>query len=77
MEVKVGDNGAGMSETIKDRIFEPFFTTKDVGKGSGQGLAIAWSVIVDKHSGSMEVESKEGVGTTFTICLPKSQAVAV
>jgi signal transduction histidine kinase len=70
VEVRVRDNGTGMSEAIQKRIFEPFFTTKEVGKGSGQGLAITWSVIVDKHQGTIEVESAEGNGTTFIVRLP-------
>jgi len=70
VEIRVQDSGAGMPEAVQKRIFEPFFTTKEVGKGSGQGLAIAWSVIVDKHQGGIEVASEEGQGTTFSIRLP-------
>ena len=51
-------------------MFDPFFTTKEVGKGTGQGLAIAHSVVVDKHGGTIEVESEVGRGTTFRIRLP-------
>ncbi|MBA1445984.1 MAG: ATP-binding protein [Chromatiales bacterium] len=72
-EITISDTGKGVSEAIQKRIFDPFFTTKEVGKGSGQGLAIAWSVIVDKHDGTIEVESEEGKGTTFTIRLPIMQ----
>ena len=53
-----------------DRVFDPFFTTKEVGKGTGQGLAIARSVIVTKHGGTLTFESEVGKGTTFTIRLP-------
>ncbi|HEY0253096.1 MAG TPA: ATP-binding protein, partial [Kofleriaceae bacterium] len=60
---------------IRHRIFEPFFTTKDVGKGTGQGLAIAHSVIVDKHHGKLSFESEVGIGTTFIISLPVEQSV--
>jgi two-component system, NtrC family, sensor kinase len=67
--ITIKDNGSGIPEEIKDRIFDPFFTTKDVGKGTGQGLSIAYDVIVNKHSGKLDVESKVGKGTTFTICL--------
>jgi PAS domain S-box-containing protein len=70
VEIRVQDTGTGISEAVQKRIFEPFFTTKEVGKGSGQGLAIAWSAIVDKHHGSIEVESAEGQGTCFIIRLP-------
>ena len=55
---------------MRNRVFEHFFTTKDVGKGTGQGLSIAYSVIVEKHSGSLEVDSHPGDGSRFTITLP-------
>lgn len=70
IEIVVSDTGSGIPKEIKERIFDPFFTTKEVGKGSGQGLSIAWSTIVDKHGGTIEVESEEGKGTTFTLRLP-------
>ena len=70
LEVKVRDNGTGMPAEILDKIYEPFFTTKPVGMGTGQGLAIARSAIVDKHAGTIDVRSQLGVGTTFTIGLP-------
>jgi signal transduction histidine kinase len=68
--IEISDTGAGIPESIHDRILEPFFTTKDVGKGSGQGLAIAQSIIVDRHEGSLRFESSPGRGTTFFIELP-------
>jgi signal transduction histidine kinase len=68
--IELSDTGAGIPESIHDRILEPFFTTKDVGKGSGQGLAIARSIIVDKHGGSLRFESSPGRGSTFFIELP-------
>ncbi|MEO1496234.1 MAG: ATP-binding protein [Planctomycetota bacterium] len=68
--VTIADNGSGIPAEIVGRVFDPFFTTKDVGVGTGQGLAIARSVVVDKHGGTIGVESTEGVGTTFTIRLP-------
>ncbi len=70
VEVRVTDSGCGIPDDIKHRIFDPFFTTKDVGKGSGQGLAMAYRTIVDQHKGKLEVESAIGRGTTFTIRLP-------
>ena len=70
VEMRIADNGAGIPDELRQRIFEPFFTTKEVGKGSGQGLAIAYSGIVDKHKGSVNVESTVGLGTTFIIELP-------
>jgi two-component system, NtrC family, sensor kinase len=68
--VRIEDNGTGIPEAIRTRIFEPFFTTKGIGKGTGQGLAIAHSVVVDKHKGRLSLESEMGKGTTFTIALP-------
>jgi PAS domain S-box-containing protein len=70
-EIRVKDTGSGIPEGIRDRIFDPFFTTKEIGKGTGQGLAIARSVIVDKHGGSLHFETEEGKGTTFIIRLPR------
>jgi signal transduction histidine kinase len=69
-EVRISDTGCGMPKEILGRIFEPFFTTKPVGYGTGQGLAIARSVVVDKHHGEIFCESKIGEGTTFVIRLP-------
>jgi len=68
--VEISDSGSGMPAHVQQRIFEPFFTTKEVGKGTGQGLAIAHNVIVDKHGGAIKVASSPGAGTTFTIRLP-------
>ncbi len=68
--VSVTDNGSGIDDSIKARVFDPFFTSKDVGKGTGQGLAIAYDIIVEKHGGSIEFESTPGQGTTFTVKLP-------
>lgn len=67
--VRIRDNGKGMPEAIRSRIFEPFFTTKPVGQGTGLGLSLAYGII-KKHKGRIEVESEEGVGTTFTLFLP-------
>jgi signal transduction histidine kinase len=69
-EFCVIDKGQGMNRETQQHIFEPFFTTKEVGKGTGQGLAIAHNVIVDKHGGTIKVASSPGKGTTFTIRLP-------
>jgi PAS domain S-box-containing protein len=64
------DNGCGISTENLEKIFDPFFTTKEVGKGTGQGLAISRSIVVDRHGGALEVTSIVGAGTRFTIRLP-------
>ena len=77
VEVRVTDTGSGIPEKVRNRIFDPFFTTKEIGKGSGQGLAIARSVVVDKHGGTIDFETEEGKGTSFIIRLPHgSQTLA-
>ncbi|MFT7668487.1 MAG: PAS domain S-box-containing protein [Planctomycetota bacterium] len=70
VEIRISDSGGGISEEVRDRMFDPFFTTKGVGKGTGQGLAIAHDVIVNKHNGTIGVESVVGEGTTFVIRIP-------
>jgi signal transduction histidine kinase len=69
VRIEIEDDGPGMSAEVKGRIFEPFFTTKDVGKGTGLGLSISHGII-DRHGGSMWVESEQKRGTTFVIELP-------
>ncbi|MDB6085970.1 MAG: domain S-box protein [Gammaproteobacteria bacterium] len=69
-EVRIRDTGCGIPEKIRDRIFDPFFTTKPLGKGTGQGLAIAHDVIVNKHGGTISVQTDCGIGTTFIVRLP-------
>ena len=69
-EIRVSDTGYGIPESARARVFDPFFTTKAVGKGTGQGLAIAYSVIVEKHGGDISFETELGRGTTFIIRLP-------
>ena len=68
--VVIEDNGTGIDPAIRDRVFDPFFTTKEVGKGTGQGLAIAHAAVVDRHCGELVLDSAEGSGTTFTISIP-------
>lgn len=68
--IRVEDNGIGIRDEIRDKIFHPFFTTKEVGKGTGQGLAIAHDIIVNKHGGSIRFETRTGKGTTFIVTLP-------
>jgi two-component system, NtrC family, sensor kinase len=74
VRVTIADTGGGIPEAIRDRIFDPFFTTKPVGKGTGQGLAIARSIVVDKHGGRLSFESEPGRGTAFFIDLPVDKA---
>jgi signal transduction histidine kinase/HAMP domain-containing protein len=70
VEISITDTGMGIPEAVRAKIFDPFFTTKEVGKGTGQGLAIARSVIVNKHGGTLRFETEFGKGTTFYIRLP-------
>ena len=77
MLLTIGDTGTGIPREIWDRVYDPFFTTKEVGKGTGQGLAIARSVVVDKHGGDLRFESEPGKGTTFFIRLPLQARAAV
>lgn len=70
LELFISDNGGGIPEHLKDRIFEPFFTTKDVGKGTGQGLAVVYDIVVNKHSGTVRCDSLQGEGTVIIIRVP-------
>lgn len=72
-EIRVQDNGTGIPEEARSRVMDPFFTTKEVGRGTGQGLAIAYSVIVEKHGGTLTFETEMNQGTTFIIRLPIDQ----
>jgi PAS domain S-box-containing protein len=68
--IRIGDNGCGVAPENLSKLYDPFFTTKEVGRGSGQGLAIAHSIVVDKHQGDISVTSTAGLGTEFTLRLP-------
>ncbi len=68
--VSIADTGCGIPEANRTKVFDPFFTTKEVGRGTGQGLAIARSVVVDRHKGALTFESEVGKGTTFYVRLP-------
>lgn len=70
VEIRISDTGNGIPEEIRHKIFDPFFTTKEVGAGTGQGLHICHSVIVEKHGGSIRFDTEKGKGTTFIIRLP-------
>ncbi len=70
--IQIYDNGIGMSEDVKQRVFDHMFTTKPVGKGIGLGMAIAYQIVVDKHRGTIEIDSTPGCGTEFTIRIPST-----
>ena len=70
VEVRISDTGTGIPPEAQSRLFEPFFTTKEVGRGTGQGLAIAYDVVVRKHGGRISFETEQGQGTTFIVRLP-------
>ena len=76
-EIRITDSGCGMPPEVMERIFDPFYTTKEVGRGTGQGLAISHSVIVDKHGGTIDVESVPGEGTTFIIRIPIEESCSI
>jgi two-component system, NtrC family, sensor kinase len=75
VRIAVADTGCGMPDDVRARIFDPFFTTKQVGRGTGQGLSITRSIVVDHHAGGIDVESSPGAGTTMTVRLPTHGAV--
>ncbi len=70
VEILVRDSGVGMDATVRERIFDHFFTTKEVGRGTGQGLSIAYDIVVNKHGGRLLCESEPGQGTCFIVALP-------
>jgi signal transduction histidine kinase len=69
--ISIADDGTGIPEAIQSRVFDPFFTTKPVGAGTGQGLAIARSIVVDRHAGTLTFETAVGRGSTFVVRLPR------
>lgn len=74
VEIRLADNGIGMSKKAMDKIFDPFFTTKPIGKGTGLGLSISYQIIVEKHGGELRCISEEGKGTEFIIIIPQKQS---
>ena len=70
--IDVADSGTGISPEIADKVFEAFFTTKKVGTGTGQGLSLSRSLVMDRHGGTIDFATRPGVGTTFTVRLPLS-----
>jgi signal transduction histidine kinase len=73
VEIRVRDNGVGIAPEIKDKLFQPFFTTKPTGEGTGLGLSISWDIVTQEHGGTIEVDSRVGEFTEFTIRLPRSR----
>ena len=69
VELAIGDTGGGIPKSVREHIFDPFFTTKEVGRGPGQGLAIAHNIVVEEHGGQLEFDTVEGEGTTFFVRL--------
>jgi signal transduction histidine kinase len=72
VEVQVRDNGVGIPAEIKDKLFQPFFTTKPTGEGTGLGLSISYDIVTQPHGGTIEVDSRVGEYTEFTVRLPRS-----
>ncbi|MBU1041679.1 MAG: PAS domain S-box protein, partial [Proteobacteria bacterium] len=72
-EIRVTDTGTGIPPAVQAKIFDPFFTTKEVGRGTGQGLTISRSIVMEKHHGQLFFETEPGVGTTFVVRLPLEQ----
>ena len=70
VEIAISDTGAGIPEAHRERIFDAFFTTKEVGRGTGQGLAISRTIVVDRHGGTLTFDSQIGIGTTFYVRIP-------
>jgi two-component system, NtrC family, sensor kinase len=70
VRISISDTGGGIPAAVQGKIFDPFFTTKEVGKGTGQGLTLAYDIVVNKHGGSITFDTEEGRGTTFHIHLP-------
>ncbi len=76
VQISISDTGVGIPEAVRSRVFEPFFTTKPVGKGTGQGLALAHTAIVRRHGGKIWFDSEQGKGTTFYIRIPFAESGA-
>jgi two-component system NtrC family sensor kinase len=72
VEIRVIDNGKGMTESVKDKLFQPFFTTKPTGEGTGLGLSMSYDIITKGHGGTLKVESQPGKGSEFIVILPGS-----
>ena len=76
VEIRIRDNGTGISLEVKEKMFNPFFTTKPAGEGTGLGLSISHDIIVKQHAGAIAVDTQPGQFTEFTIVLPRNAAAA-
>src|SRR6202035_40014 len=76
VEIRIRDNGTGISPEVRDKLFNPFFTTKPAGEGTGLGLSISHDIIVKQHGGSIEIDTLLGEFTEFKIILPRAAAFA-
>jgi PAS domain S-box-containing protein len=74
VEIRVRDNGTGISDAVRDKIFEPFFTTKPAGEGTGLGLSLSYDIVVKQHGGQLYVDSKADAFSEFVITLPRKTA---
>ena len=74
IEIRIRDNGGGISPEVKEKMFNPFFTTKPAGEGTGLGLSITHDIVVKQHSGSIEVDSQSGEYTEVRLVLPRAGA---
>jgi two-component system NtrC family sensor kinase len=74
VEIRIRDNGTGISPEVKEKLFNPFFTTKPAGEGTGLGLSISHDIVVKQHGGSIEVDTQPGEFTEFRIVLPRAGA---
>ena len=75
VEIRIRDNGTGISPEVREKMFNPFFTTKPAGEGTGLGLSITHDIIVKQHSGSIEVDTQPGEFTEFRVILPRAAAL--
>jgi two-component system, NtrC family, sensor kinase len=76
VEIRIRDNGTGISAEVKEKIFNPFFTTKPAGEGTGLGLSMSHDIIVKQHGGRIDVDTEPGQFTEFTIVLPRNTATS-
>ena len=72
IEIRARDNGMGVPPEIRDKLFQPFFTTKPTGEGTGLGLSISYDIVTQQHGGTIEVDSRVGEFTEFTVRLPRT-----